>query len=145
MLPIGELRFAIPWGIFEQNLNYWLVMLVAIIGNSIPVLAIYFLLPYVTKYIRDLSPWFDKWIGWLFSHTYRRHTKNFDKYGSLALLLFVAIPLPFTGGWTGALTAYLFNIKPKYAVPNLILGLVIAAIIVTTFSLSLAGIWAFSL
>ncbi|MEA1909820.1 MAG: small multi-drug export protein [Patescibacteria group bacterium] len=136
MLPVGELRFSIPWAIFEQDLNFWLVMPVAIVGNAIPVLVLYFGLPYITNFLRGMHPLIDKFVAWIFSHTYRRHTKKFDTYGSLALMLFIAIPLPFTGGWTGALAAYLFNIKPKYAVPNLMIGLVISAIIVTTFSLA---------
>ena len=53
------------------------------------------------------------------------------KYGALGLTLFVAIPLPVTGAWTGSLAAIMFDIKPRYAFPAIILGVTIAGIVVS--------------
>ena len=55
------------------------------------------------------------------------------KYGAIGLALFVAIPLPVTGAWTGSLAAIVFDIKPKYAFPAIVLGVTIAGIIVSSF------------
>ena len=104
--------------------------------------AILFLEP-VTNWLRKFHKIFDKFFKWLFTHTHRKHSAKFDRWGSLALMLFVAIPLPITGGWTGALLAYLFGIKLRFAIPNILIGLLVAGILVT--SITLGGIWALSL
>jgi len=143
MTPIGELRAAIPLGIGVYHLSPVWVFVVAVLGNLIPVILIYFLLGPLTNWLRRVNPMLDNFFAWLFKKTYHRHAANVDKYGSLALALFVAIPLPITGGWTGALIAYVFGIKWQYAMPSLILGVITAGVIVTI--LTNLGLWAFSL
>lgn len=143
MTPLGELRAAIPLGIGFYKLAPLTTLGVAFLGNIIPVIALYFLLDPLTKWLRRLGQPIDRWFTWLFAHTYRKHSADFDRYGSLALMIFVAIPLPFTGGWTGALLAYLFGIKWYYALSNLLIGVAVAGVIVTF--LTLGGVWAFRL
>jgi len=143
MTPLGELRAAIPLGIGLYKLSPWLVLGLSLVGNAIPVVLLYFLLEPVTRGLRKLGRPIDQFFTWLFSHTYHRHAASFDKYGSLALAIFVAIPLPLTGGWSGALLAYIFGIKWQYAIPSLLLGILGAGIIVTL--LTVGGVWFFSL
>lgn len=139
MLPVIELRGAIPLGIGIYHLSPLLVLVVALLGNIIPVILILLFLEPVTKWLRSLARPIDKFFSWLFAHTYRKHSAKFDRWGSLALMLFVAVPLPITGGWTGAFLAYLFGIKLKYALPNILIGLLIASGLVTF--VTLGGIW----
>jgi len=139
MLPLIELRGAIPIGIGVYFLSPLLVLGVALLGNMIPVILVLLFLDPVTKWLRSLARPIDKFFSWLFVHTYRKHSAKFDRWGSWALMLFVAVPLPVTGGWTGALLAYIFGIKLKYALPNILIGLLIASGLVTF--ITLGGIW----
>lgn len=139
MLPLTELRGAIPIGIGLYHLDPVLVLVVAFLGNIIPVILILLLLDPITKWLRVRSKLLDKFFSWLFAHTYKKHSAKFERWGSLALLFFVAIPLPVTGGWTGALLAYLFGIKLKHALPNILIGILIAGGIVTL--VTLGGVW----
>ncbi|OGB74383.1 hypothetical protein A2V68_00285 [candidate division Kazan bacterium RBG_13_50_9] len=143
MLPLAELRGAIPLGIGLYHLHPAAVFVVAILGNVVPVVAILVLLNPMTRWLRRANAKLDRFFTWLFAHTYRRHSAKFDRWGSLALMLFVAIPLPATGGWTGAFLAYLFGIKFKYALLNIVGGIIIAGVIVTL--ITLGGVWVFSL
>lgn len=143
MLPITELRGAIPLGIGLYRLDPMLVLMAAFLGNIVPVIIILLFLDPVTRWLRSHSRWLDRFFLWLFAHTYRRHSVRFDRWGSLALMLFVAIPLPITGGWTGSFLAYLFGIRLRYALPNIILGLLIAGGLVTL--ITIGGIWIFSI
>ena len=72
---------------------------------------------------------------WWFDQTLRRKRTLIERWGALALVLFVAIPLPFTGPWSGALVAYLFEIPFKYALPLIGLGILIYGCLVLGVSL----------
>ncbi len=143
MLPLTELRGSIPLGIGLFNLSPLLVLIVSWLGNIVPVILILLFLEPITNWLRSLHKAFDKFFIWLFARTHRKHSIKFDRWGSLALLLFVAIPLPVTGGWTGALLAYLFGIKLRLAIPNILIGLFVAGVLVTF--ITLGSIWALSL
>lgn len=135
LTPIGELRAAIPYGLTALNQPVWLVFLTAIIGNIIPPLLILWLFPGVSAWLQKKSHLMAKFLDWLFARTRRRTKDKIEKYGSLALILFVAIPLPYTGAWSGALAAWLFGIPFKKAIPNIFLGIMIAGVIVTGITL----------
>lgn len=127
MTPISELRGAIPIALGVYQMSVWLVYPVAVIGNLIPVAI---LLP-VLKYICP---------RWLYNHTEQRHNHKFVRWGDLALIAFVAIPLPFTGAWTGALAAFVFNIPFRRAFPLITIGVLIAGIIVTLLTLGIINL-----
>jgi uncharacterized membrane protein len=80
-------------------------------------------------------------MDWLFAKTRSRADAKIRRYEHLGLLIFVAIPLPFTGAWTGALIAYLFDLKFAKSIITILIGVIIAAAI--TISLTLAGIYLF--
>ena len=129
MIPVGELRAGLPYGI-AQGLEYPLALMAALLGNMVPV-------PFIIVYIKRIFEWMRKYMPRLNSLVTklenRAHLKGetVEKYGHWGLLIFVAIPLPGTGAWTGALIAALLNIRTAKAVPVILIGVCIAAAIMT--------------
>ena len=140
MLPVSELRGAIPVAIGVYNLNPAEAYFLAVVGNIIPVIFILKYLDPVSRFLMAKFKFFDKFFTYLFERTRRKHNGKFEKWGALALITFVAIPLPVTGGWSGALAAFVFGIPFKKALSLISLGIMIAGVIVTGLSL---GIWGF--
>lgn len=130
MSPVLELRAGIPFGI-QSGLSWQMALLWSFLGNSFAVLIILLLLDSVSKFLRKHFEIFEKFFTWIFDRTRVKHTQSFEIWGSIALILFVAVPLPGTGGWTGALVAYVFGIKAKKAFPLIALGVLIAGLIMT--------------
>ena len=127
-LPIFELRGAIPLGYYFA-MPPGKIFLLAVLGNLIPVIPLYFLLQPISIRLSRL-PVFRTFFNWLFNHTKKR-AEIVQKYEALGLMLFVAIPLPITGAWTGTVAASLFRIKFKYTFLAVFFGVIIAGIIVT--------------
>ncbi|MCK4592165.1 small multi-drug export protein [Candidatus Parcubacteria bacterium] len=140
MLPISELRGAIPVAIGIYHLNPIEAYFLAVIGNIIPVIFILKYIEPVSKYLMSKCEFFNKFFIYLFEHTRKKHNGKFEKWGALALITFVAIPLPITGGWSGALAAFVFGIPFKKAFPLISLGVMIAGVIVTGLSLGVLKI-----
>ena len=130
--PIAELRVAIPWAIWH-DFPWYYAFLLAIIGNLIPVP---FLLLFLNVFVRLLNKIgvLKRLLHRLLERT-RRRGKIIERYGRIGLMLFVAIPLPATGAWTGSLAAVLFGIKFKHAFLSIFIGILIAGSIVTCLSL----------
>jgi len=134
-LPISELRGAIPLALslgMPLKQAFWL----SVIGNSIPVIPALFLLEPVSNRLRRFRVW-SHFFEWLFERT-KKKADIIQKYEALGLAIFVAIPLPMTGAWTGAIAASLFKVKFRYAFFAILTGVIIAGIIVS--SLCLLGI-----
>ena len=133
MVPIIELRGAIPIGVGVFHLNYVEAFLCSLIGNIIPV---YF----IVKYIRPLFDFFGKWkpfkkiIDFASEKANKQiaENKKLQTAVSFALFAFVAIPLPGTGAWVGSLIANFLELKPKKAIPPIIIGVFTAGVIVLT-------------
>ncbi len=129
MAPVVELRGGLPYGI-AFGLPYWQALIAAVLGNMLPV-------PFVIIYIRRVFDWLkkkDERIGSLVARLEERANKKSEKvkrYSLIGLCLLVAIPLPATGAWTGALVAALLDIRLKRAVPTIFVGVCIAAAIMT--------------
>ena len=131
MTPIGEIRAAIPLGLGVYKLNLYSVFIIAVIGNLIPAVIIIYILEPLSKFLmRKFRP-ANRFFNWLFNRTRRKYSKKFEKYSGFALAVFVGIPLPMTGAWTGALIAFVFGIPPKKAILDILLGIIMAGIIVT--------------
>lgn len=140
--PISELRGAIPWAILKHHFPWYYAFLLAVIGNLLPVP---FLLLSLNTFSRLLSKIgiFEKMLHWLFKRT-RRRGKIINRYQRIGLALFVAIPLPVTGAWTGSLAAVLFRLKFKHAFLSIFFGILIAGTIVTGVTLlgwTIFGLW----
>ncbi len=139
MLPVTELRGAIPIAISYYHLPALPSYIFAVLGNLVPA---FFLLIYLKPFSNFLRKWhvFDLFFNWLFQRT-RRHEKRYEKYGALFLLFFVSIPFPGTGVWTGSVAAFLFGIRFWYAFPMMVGGVIIAGIIVTWTSLGIINLF----
>ena len=131
MTPIGELRASIPLGLTILNQPWFLVFVISVIGNMIPPIFILWLFPKVSGWLMSHSKLMNRFLNWLFERTRKKAHDKIEKYGDLALIIFVAIPLPNTGAWTGTLAAWLFGIPMKRALPNILYGVIIAGVIVT--------------
>lgn len=137
MLPIVELRGAIPVGINFYHMVWYKAALISIVGNMVPIFLILFLLDKIAAVLSKIKI-FEKFFTWLFNRT-RRKSKLIEEYETIGLMLFVAIPLPMTGAWTGSIAAFLLGIKYFDAIIGIFFGVLIASVVVTT--LSLLGIW----
>jgi uncharacterized membrane protein len=140
--PIFELRGAIPVAIAGFHFPWYYAFPLAIIGNLLPV-------PFILLFLDTLSRLLSKvgilkrTLQWLFKHT-RRRGKIIERYERIGLILFVAIPLPVTGAWTGSLAAVLFGLRLKHAFLSIFAGIAIAGIIVTCATLlgqTIFGLW----
>ena len=130
MVPVIELRGAIPYGAGLAGLPIWQAALLAVLGNLLPV-------PFLIIFTRDILAWLRKKSPKLNSIVERmeqRADRKKDvvlKYEFWGLMILVAIPLPGTGAWTGALVAAMMDMQLKRAFPAIALGVVVAAFIVT--------------
>ena len=129
MLPVVELRGGLPYGI-SLGLDYPLALAASILGNMVPV-------PFIIMYIRKIFCWLQKRSPWWYEKIKtlekKAHLKGrvVRKYSTIGLCILVAIPLPGTGAWTGALVAAMLDIRLKRALPTIFLGVCIAATIMT--------------
>ena len=123
MAPVVELRGGIPWGV-AHDLPLWEAYITAVLGNMVPV-------PFVMLFMRKLLLWlhhFEK-IGELADRIENRALnkgKKIENYEAFGLFLLVAIPLPGTGAWTGALVASLLYMRFLRAIPLILLGVMTA-------------------
>lgn len=128
MVPVIELRGAIPIGV-AHGLNFWVAIAVSIVGNLVPV-------PFIIIFIRKIFAWLrtkSAWLNNLVTRLENRALKKSDtvrRYTFWGLFLFVAIPLPGTGAWTGALIAAMLDMRVKNAFPAIALGVFTAGVIV---------------
>jgi len=134
-LPITELRGAIPIALTICKMPVFPAYFFAVLGNIVPVI---FLLLYLKPFSDFLCRWhfLNIFFKWLFKRTHQ-YEEKFEKYGALFLLVFVAVPLPGTGAWTGSIAAFVFGIRFWYAFPAIVGGIIIAGIIVTLTSLGI--------
>ncbi len=130
MLPVTELRGAIPLG-FSMGLPAESVFLWSLVGNVLPCFLILLVLRPISDFLMRHSKFFNRFFSNLFNRTQTKHQKNVIKYGPIFLIVFVAIPLPGSGGWTGSLLAFLFGFKYWKAMGYITTGLTIAALIIT--------------
>lgn len=130
MLPIIECRGAIPLG-WALGLPWWQTFLLAFAGNILPVPFILLLIRKIlslmrgsrVKFFRSIAAWLDRKV--------EKHKGSIEKYGYWGVTLFVAVPLPGTGGWTGSLISAALEQRPKKAFPAVVLGVLIACTVMT--------------
>lgn len=134
MVPVAELRVGVPAGV-AMGLPIPLALLAGVLGNMLPV-------PFVILFIRKIFKWMrahSERLGALVDRVEARAygkiaKRSLVRYQAWGLLLFVAVPLPGTGAWTGSLIAALLDIRLKNAVPVIFCGVVIAGLIMTALS-----------
>ena len=129
MMPIIELRGAIPLGV-SLGLSHIESMLISCVGNMVPV-------PFIILFARKIFEWMKRKSARLGAFADRMVARAYStrdvirKWQMLGLVVLVAIPLPGTGAWTGALVAAVFNLRMRLALPAILLGVLIAGVLVT--------------
>lgn len=139
MIPVVELRGGIPFGV-ARGLPVWAAFLAAIVGNFLPV-------PFIIVYIRRIFQWIRRRLPWLDGLVDRLERKahlkgqKVTKYKYLGLLVFVAIPLPGTGAWTGSLAAAFLDMPLRKALPSIFAGIVIAGVAISILTYGVASLF----
>lgn len=132
MVPVVELRGAIPFGVV-RGLNLWTAIIASVLGNLVPV-------PFIILFIRKIFAWMRAHMPKLDGLVIRMEKKAeknraaVEKYAFWGLVILVAIPLPGTGAWTGALVAAMMEIRLKRAFPAIAIGVAIAGVIVSVIT-----------
>lgn len=127
--PVVELRGALPIAIFYFNMPWYEAFLLSVLGNLLPVPILLLFWEKVAQ-VASRFKIGEKVVNWVFKNT-RRRGKIIEKYERIGLTLFVAIPSPFTGAWTGSIIAFLLGLKFRYAFLSILMGIIIAGAIVT--------------
>lgn len=129
MAPVSELRGAIPYGL-AQDIPLGLLVPLCVLANMLPV-------PFIILFLRKLLAWFQKLGGvpkrladWLIERGMKK-SMLIKQYETLGLFILVAVPLPGTGAWTGALVAALMGLRMRFALPAIGAGVTTAGVIVT--------------
>ena len=139
MIPVVELRGGIPFGV-TLGLPVWVAFIAAVIGNLIPV-------PFIIVYIRRIFQWMRRRMPRLNSLVDKLERKahlkgqRVTKYKYLGLAVFVAIPLPGTGAWTGSLAAAFLDMPLRKAIPSVIAGVLIAGMAISILTYGVASLF----
>lgn len=130
MMPIGELRAGIPLGLLlgmpAEAAFFW-----AQLGNILAIMLILKVLGPISTWLMKHSKWCEKFFAKLFHHTRTKHSEKFEKLGSIFIVAIAAIPIPGTGGWTGALLAFLFELPYWKSIGLIFIGNIICGLLVT--------------
>lgn len=131
MVPVIELRGAIPIAL-AKDIEPWVAFMLAVFGNMLPV-------PFILVFVRSVFNWMKKYekLGRIVTKLEARaesKSESVRKYELVGLCILVAIPLPGTGAWTGALVAALMKMRIRRALPTIFVGVVIAGVVVTLVS-----------
>ena len=134
--PISELRGGLPLALL-LGMHPAAAYLLAVAGNLLPVPILLWGLVRLVRFLPRLPGWLGAWAARYLAWQRRRHARKFARLGDVALVLVVAVPLPATGAWTGAVVATLLGIPPRRALPLITLGVLLAGGIVLAASLGL--------
>lgn len=142
-LPITELRGALPLAITVFELDPIVAYTATVLGNVIPLVLIFLFLPPFVRFAEARSPMLHQVLDKYFRYLLHKHKDRFHGYGSFALFLFVAIPLPVSGVWTGSVLAILFDIRRESAIVAILGGLLTAGLIVLLITRGTLGALSF--
>lgn len=130
LIPVVECRGAIPYGIFS-GIDLISVILISFIGNVFPVPFILLSMKKVENFIMRQNGILKRIFVRYIENLRKRSRNTVEKYGFYGLIIFIAIPLPGTGAWTGSIAAHLFGMGLKHAIPAIFIGVAIAVLITT--------------
>ncbi len=138
-IPVVELRGGIPYGVV-QGLPIWVAYLASVVGNLMPI-------PIILLFLNKVFDWMrtnEKLAHIVHKLEKKAHLqgRKVKKYKKLGLIILVAIPLPGTGAWTGALVATVLEIPPREAIAPIVWGVVIAGVLVTIATFGISSLFA---
>jgi len=135
LIPVTELRAALPLAYKVYSLSAFSAWLWSVLGTFTAMVVIVVLLDPIAQFLSKHIGFFKKFFNWLFEHTRKRTGAKMEKYGEWAVFILAAIPIPFLGGMTGALAAFVFGIPLKKSIPLLLFGTMISGLIVLLITL----------
>lgn len=140
-IPVTEMRATIPLGIVAWGLNPWYVMLLALVGTLLPVPILLLFFEEIMVLLHKFKP--TQKLARLIDEKVQKNAHKFEKSTELALIIFVAIPLPGTGVWTGSMVASVLGFKFWRSFICVGIGAVISAIIMTVVSVFFSSVLTF--
>ncbi len=143
LTPFLELRASIPLGYLKFGLTIYEAVAVSVFGGILAAALLIWILPIVVKFFDQHIPLFHRILQKIFVYTHAKHSHKIEIMGEIALIILVAIPLPGSGSWTGALLAYLFGLPKKIALILIGIGVLLSGIIVALLTLFGHGVWNF--
>lgn len=138
--PISELRGAIPLALGIYQFGVLKSLFLSIVGNILPPIFLIWGLGPVSEFLISRSNLAKKFFEWLFARTRHKFSEQYELWGEVALIIFVAIPLPLTGAWTGSIASFLFGVPKKKSLFLVSVGIFIAGLIVTGFTTGLISL-----
>lgn len=141
ILPIAELRVSIPIGLTVYKMPIMEVFFLSVLANIFAAFVVLYSIGPIYNFLKGKIKIVDVFFDWLFKRTRRNFFQKYEIWGDIALMIFVAIPLPATGAWTGALAAWIFGLEKKKSLFYISLGVIMAGIIVTLISLGMIKIF----
>lgn len=139
-LPITELRASLPIALFYYDLPLSQAVLLSILGNIIPLILVFLLFSPLLSFAKRRSPGLHHLIENHLRRLEHRHAQKYQRWGAVFLLIFVAVPLPGSGVWTGSILAVLFGMKPSLSIPAILIGLLCSAGIVLLLSFGIVSL-----
>ncbi|NQU84120.1 MAG: small multi-drug export protein [Parcubacteria group bacterium] len=142
MTPFGELRLSLPVALLAYKLPFATAFYLSVIGNMIPPTFILLFAGKFDKWVENNSGWFfgKAWVKYL-ARVREKFSGKYARYGLLALVLFVGIPLPMTGAWSGSVAAFIFGLPPKKAWPYIFVGVVMSGVITSMVALGVGRLF----
>lgn len=148
--PISELRGAIPVALGVFGFSSAKAYMLAVLGNLLPIAPAFFVFHIASRFLMKKSRFINGFFNKLFEYTRKKHQFRFDYDNhqvsarpwleAITLFLFVAIPLPFTGIWTGTLAAFVFGVPIRRAFPSMAAGVLFSGAVVLGLSLGVISI-----
>ena len=142
-IPFLELRVSIPLGYLQFGLSIYEAILISSLGCILTASIVLKLLPIFVHFFENHLPIFDRIMKKIFEKTRHEHSHKMAVVGEIFLILFVAIPMPGSGSWSGVLIAYLFGIPYKKAIAIVGLGVLFSALLVSILTIFGHQIWKF--
>lgn len=136
-IPVTELRASLPIALLYFHLSIVESVVFSLVGNTIPLLLMFGLFQPFLNWLTIHVPKLHQLMQMRFAVLEQKHQDAYQRWGALFLFIFVAIPLPGSGVWTGSLLAILFRVQPKLSVPAIFLGMICSAGIVLFLTLGI--------
>ena len=136
-LPVAENRVSVPLALGAYHLPVWQALFFSILGSVLAAAFVVYGLHLFYRRLQGHLGIIDKLLQKIFDRTERKFMQKYQRWGEIALLIFVAVPLPMTGAWTGSVAAFLFGIKPARALLFISAGVILSASIVALLSLGI--------
>jgi uncharacterized membrane protein len=140
--PLAEARVAVPLALFGYKMSIPVAYVLTVAGNLLPTPIVYALGRTWLRHVEKRSDWRKRWTDRILFRARKKTEQQLSKGGLIALAVFIAVPLPMTGAWTGAIGAFAFGLPFKRALVGTLLGVMGSALIMTLATTGALSAWA---